>query len=165
MLFLRDEKCYRCCGNPLLLVAEVMFGIINTKNAVWIKIPAPLRPRAFWKIHCVFDISFVWSSSPGRNTGHQCFMGGALSMIKSWAVEQTEMGLIMDSRCRRGEKTLPLSSETFFCGNASFTRNRVESCAVVFFSGSVGLSIFLFLFYKILLFSPRNMISVLYLLF
>lgn len=55
------------------------FRVRKHQTAVWIN-----SPQTFWKTPSPFDIGFVQCSCAGRNTGHQCLMGGALSMIKGW---------------------------------------------------------------------------------
>lgn len=133
--FFRDEKWCRCCGvscaaglphafnrmKHFMLLGGCRVSVCTRKhqNAVWIKIPGLLHPEASWKIHSMFDISSVWCSSLNSNTGHQCCMGRALSMIKGWATGQTETRLIMDSLCREKkqktrEEAFPLVLEPVF---------------------------------------------------
>lgn len=130
------------------------------QNAVWIIKNLPLSlflslslylsislfllgPLPCWNIQLVFDISFCAALiTRQKHKGHQCFMGGALSMIKSWAAEQTEMRLIMDSQWRKARRqkkkknktgNFSLGSETFVCGNASFTGNNESALSVFLF--------------------------------
>lgn len=80
-------------------------------------------------------ILVVWCSSLNRNTGHQCCMGRALSMIKGWSTGQTETRLIMDSLFRKKnrkqeKKPFPQFWNLRLCKCISYKKQRWDRDSV-----------------------------------